>query len=228
MRPITIACVIVTFTFSAVTVILATVTSTRSIQDVRIGDGRLIPNGIVIPPRLVSRSAPEYTDEARQRHIEGSVRVQAEFDIQGNFRVIRILKGLGFGLDEKALIALSNWRFIPAYKNGARVSVIAEIDVPFRLDSDLYLRAIREFRRNGFEDGRLLLQRLINTYEGSDYLPMAKYQLGESFYEEGTPSALNQAAEEFRQFLAFFPSSPLSGSAKQQLERVQQILGTIK
>jgi TonB family protein len=224
----TIAFFIFTFILATTSVLVAAVIGSRSIQDVRVGDGRLPRDGIVIPPRLVRHSAPEYTEAARTRQVQGSVKVQAEFDIHGGFRVIRILEGLGFGLDENALIALSNWRFIPAYRHGMRVSVIAEIDIPFKLDADLYSRAVKEFDRNGVEDGRLLLQRLINTYQSSDYLPAAKYQLAVSFYNEGTPSALNQAAGEFRQFLTFFPSSPLSGSAKQQLERVQEMIGTIK
>jgi TonB family protein len=224
------ASLILTFTLATMPVVVATVTGAHSIQEVQIRDSKLIPNGIVIPPRLVREFTPEYTEEARARQIQGTVKVQAEFDIHGGFTVIRILSGLGFGLDENALISLSNWRFSPAYRNGAWVSVVAEIDIPFKLDSDLYSRALKEFEefdRDRVERGRLLLQRLINTYQSSDYLPLAMYQLSESFYNEGTPSALNQAAKQFRQFLIFFPSSPLSASAKQQLQHVEQRMGTI-
>jgi len=226
MRSTTITFVSFLFALCASTLILASTIGRRSIQDVRIGDGTL--SSLVIPPRPINSPAPEYTQEARQRHIEGNVTVQAEFDIFGKFRIIRIAKGLGFGLDESALMTLSSWRFTPAYKNGARVAVIADVDVPFKLDNDLYRRAIKEFERNGFQSGRLLLQQLINTYHNSDYLPTAKYQLAESFYNEGTPSSLKQAANEFKQFLTFFPSSTLSESAKQRLVRLQQRLGTIE
>ncbi len=41
------------------------------------------------------------------------------------------MKGLGYGLDENALTALKDWRFSPAVRNGERVSVIAEIEIPF-------------------------------------------------------------------------------------------------
>ena len=226
MRPRTITAVSFVVTLYAATLIFASAISRRSTQDVHIGDGAVTT--LVISPRPINSLPPEYTEEARQRRIEGTVRVQAAFDIFGNFRIVRIVKGLGYGLDENALITLSRWRFTPAYKNGARVAVIAEVDIPFKLDNDLYGRAMNEFQRQGFQSGRLLLQQLINAYHSSDYLPMAKYQLAESFYNEGTPSSLRQAATEFTEFVTFFPSSALSKLAKQQLLRIQQRLGTVQ
>ena len=226
MRPRTITAVSFVVTLYAATLIFASAIGRRSTQDVHIGDGALTT--LVIPPRPINSLPPEYTEEARQRRIEGTVRVQAAFDILGNFRIVRIVKGLGYGLDENALITLSRWRFTPAYKNGARVAVIAEVDIPFKLDNDLYRRAMNEFQRQGFQSGRLLLQQLINAYHSSDYLPMAKYQLAESFYNEGTPSSLRQAATEFTEFVTFFPSSALSKLAKQQLVRIPQRLGTVQ
>jgi|GEM_PF-848597 len=107
-----------------------------STQEVRIGGAPILPDSGMTPPSLRSYVLPEYTEEARLRRIEGVVTVQAAFDIDGTFRVLRVLKGLGYGLDEKALEALQRWRYAPAYRNGARVSVVAEIDVPFRLPAE--------------------------------------------------------------------------------------------
>ena len=56
-------------------------------------------------------------------------KVQVEAD--GNFKVLQIVKGLGYGLDESALAALQQWRFAPALINGLPVSVIANVDVAF-------------------------------------------------------------------------------------------------
>jgi TonB family protein len=100
---------------------------------VRIGNGEAVPNGIVRPPQALSYTYPEYTDEARDLGIEGTVTVEAEFDTQGNFEVLRIVKTLGFGLDERALEALANWRFVPAQRNGALVGAVAQIDIGFNL-----------------------------------------------------------------------------------------------
>lgn len=104
-----------------------------TIQSVRIGNADVIPSGLVVPPTVIGYTPAGYTAEARQHRIQGTVTVQALFDIDGNFTVLRVVKGLGDGLDEKALTALQSWRFAPAQKHGERVSVIAEIEIPFKL-----------------------------------------------------------------------------------------------
>ena len=78
-----------------------------SIQGVRIGDVPTIPNGILNPPQPISSPPPAYTDKARQLGVEGVVTIEAAFDLDGRFDVLRVVKGLGFGLDESALAALS-------------------------------------------------------------------------------------------------------------------------
>ena len=111
--------------------------SSISTQNVRIRNENLVtPNGGMTPPQLIEYRTPVYTDEARRRRIEGVVTVEAEFDINGNFKALRIAKGLGFGLDEQALEVLKTYRFGPAYRSGGRVGVIANIDVAFKLPAD--------------------------------------------------------------------------------------------
>jgi TonB family protein len=108
----------------------------RTEQEIRIGNGATVQNTSVTLPQLVHFTRPEYTDEARRLEIEGAVTIQAEFDIEGRFKVLRIVKGLGHGLDENALAALKDWRFTPAYRSGQRVSVVTLIDVKFILFDD--------------------------------------------------------------------------------------------
>jgi TonB family protein len=125
------AVIIVTLLTGVTIVAQAASTSTTSVQDVRF-DQQTIPN-IVIPPRAVVHRSAAYTDEARRRGIQGSVIVQAQFDVDGNIKVLKVVNGLGYGLDENALAAIQNWRFSPALRNGERVSAVAEIEVPFKL-----------------------------------------------------------------------------------------------
>jgi len=107
------------------------------IQNVRILNQEfVIPNGGMTPPQVLQFSSPSYTNEAFAKKIEGTVTVVATFDIDGTFKVLRIDKGLGFGLDESALAAIQQWSFAPAYQNGRRVSVVANIDVVFRLEDE--------------------------------------------------------------------------------------------
>lgn len=102
------------------------------LQQVRIGDGRLVPNTGMSPPIALVHPASGFTIEALQAGVEGTVTVRAEFDIDGHFQVLGIVDGLGYGLDEAALAALREWTFRPAYRSGRRVAVVANIDVEFR------------------------------------------------------------------------------------------------
>jgi TonB family protein len=107
-------------------------------QTVRIGGVPTVPNGIVAPPTVATFTYPAYTDEARNRKVEGVVTVEAAFDTNGTPTVIRVVKGLGFGLDENAINVLKDWRFLPATRNGERVSVVAQVDVEFKLQNDWF------------------------------------------------------------------------------------------
>lgn len=57
---------------------------------------------------------PPYTEEARRNRRQGSVTLRVLIGADGNARRIRIVKGLGMGLDEQALQAVRKWRFSPA------------------------------------------------------------------------------------------------------------------
>jgi TonB family protein len=110
----------------------------NSTQNTRIFNQELvIPNGGMTPPAPLQTTRPAYSRQAWERKIEGVVTVLAEFDADGNAKVLRIVKGLGFGLDENAIAAVQQWRFAPAYRNGRRVSVIANIDVVFSMPNPI-------------------------------------------------------------------------------------------
>jgi protein TonB len=55
-------------------------------------------------------------------------------DDQGNPRDIRVVRGLGFGLDARAIEAVKQWRFHPAMKDGHPVSVLISVEVGFHLN----------------------------------------------------------------------------------------------
>jgi len=57
---------------------------------------------------------PAYTAEARAQHVQGSVVLAATITPSGSATDIHVSKGLGFGLDEKAIEAVRTWRFKPA------------------------------------------------------------------------------------------------------------------
>ena len=77
-------------------------------------------------------------------------------------------------------------------------------------DKELFVVATREVRKKNYDVGRLLFQTIITTYPESPYLPMAKLAVADSFFLEGSTSALIQAAAAYQDWLTFFPTNPLA------------------
>lgn len=77
-------------------------------------------------------------------------------------------------------------------------------------DRQLFIEATREVRRKRYDVGRLLFQTIITTYPDSPYLPMAKLAIADSFFLEGSTSALIQAIAAYQDWLTFFPTHPLA------------------
>jgi TonB family protein len=90
-------------------------------------------NGVSIPSCLYCPK-PEYSDEARKVHFQGLVELSVVVLADGKPGRIEITRGAGMGLDEKAIEAVRNWRFKPAFgPNGKAVAVIVPIEVQFQL-----------------------------------------------------------------------------------------------
>jgi TonB family protein len=71
---------------------------------------------------IVMRREPQYTEEARQNHISGTVELKAVLSSSGKITDVEVLKGLSHGLTEKAIEATRQTMFIPAMKDGKYVS----------------------------------------------------------------------------------------------------------
>jgi TonB family protein len=84
-------------------------------------------------PAVVTQADPEYTPAAKKAGVEGTMLLYVEVGADGRAHSIRVLKGLGYGLDAKAINAMRDWRFLPGTKNGAPVMTPAAIEVKFRL-----------------------------------------------------------------------------------------------
>jgi TonB family protein len=82
---------------------------------------------------ILEKPRPEYTDEARRLHIEGDVLIQALFAASGQVRVLRIVRGLGHGLDENAVTAAGGIRFRPAMQGGQATDTVVVLRIQFQL-----------------------------------------------------------------------------------------------
>lgn len=85
------------------------------------------------PPRIRSKVEPEYSEEARKGKLQGSLQLTLVVDATGAPTQIAVLRPLGMGLDEKAIEAVSQWRFTPAQKSGTAVPVITQVEMTFHL-----------------------------------------------------------------------------------------------
>lgn len=98
-----------------------------------IGGGVYKVGGGISAPQAVSAPDPDYTEEARRAKKQGTCVLWLIVDAAGHPRDIKVVRGLGLGLDEKALEAVRQWRFQPALKDGKPVDVQISVEVEFHL-----------------------------------------------------------------------------------------------
>ena len=94
-----------------------------------------------IPIRVVKRTLqtqPKYTEEARLAGVEGTAVVYAEIAKDGSPDSLRVLRSLGYGLDQEAIRTVQQWRFEPNLQNGQVIRVATYVPVRFRLDRQIY------------------------------------------------------------------------------------------
>ncbi len=85
------------------------------------------------PAVILSKADPVYPPEARRLHIEGQVTLSVLFGSTGNLRVLKVVQGLGHGMDQAAVEAAENIRFKPAERDGRPVDSTALVHIIFQL-----------------------------------------------------------------------------------------------
>ena len=85
------------------------------------------------PAEILSKPTPVYTDEARAQHIQGEVLLEVVLQASGNLRVLKVVRGLGHGLDDAAVRAAQQIRFKPALKDGQPSDSTAVVHIVFQL-----------------------------------------------------------------------------------------------
>jgi TonB family protein len=85
------------------------------------------------PVSIQSKPLPSYTTEARELRVEGEVLLEVTFTAVGQVRVVRVVRGLGHGLDESAMRAAQGIRFVPAQRDGRPVDSTATLHIVFQL-----------------------------------------------------------------------------------------------
>lgn len=97
------------------------------------GGGPYGPGSGIDPPTLVKEIRASYTDAARRQAIEGDVVLEIVVRADGSVGNVRVRRTLGAGLEQKAIDAVRQWRFIPAKRHGTPVDVTVDVSVEFKL-----------------------------------------------------------------------------------------------
>ena len=105
-------------------------------SDATAADGEIFPvtDKSITPPKVVQQSSPEFSEEARSTKYQGTVNLTLIVDKAGRAKSIRVQRPIGMGLDQKAVEAVSMWRFKPALKDGEPVPM-----GPIQVQTDFHL-----------------------------------------------------------------------------------------
>ena len=97
------------------------------------GGGPYRPGTGITAPAIVREVKPDYTEEGRRRSLEGDVVLEIVVRSDGSVGHVKLLQGLGAGLDQRAIDAVRQWRFSPAKRYGVPVDVLVEVAMEFKL-----------------------------------------------------------------------------------------------
>lgn len=87
-------------------------------------------------PVLLREVKPGYTGAAVRARIQGVVRLECIVELDGTVGTIRVVKSLdsATGLDDEAVKAVKQWRFVPGKKDGTPVRTLVQVELSFKLD----------------------------------------------------------------------------------------------
>ncbi len=87
----------------------------------------------MVQAEILSKPVPTYTAEARRLRIEGEVLLEVVLEATGNVHIVRVVRGLGHGLDDEAVRAAAQIRFKPASRDGQPADSTVVLHIIFQL-----------------------------------------------------------------------------------------------
>jgi TonB family protein len=125
--------------------------------------------GDVTAPKALYAPAPEFSEEARKAGYQGTCVLSLIVGADGRPRDVLMVRKLGMQLDEKAIQAVSQWKFEPAQKGGKPVAVPIEVEVSFHLDlngSSKQMFSVEQYEQ--MREARLRIQSQIYRTSGGE------------------------------------------------------------
>jgi TonB family protein len=91
---------------------------------------------VELEPIVIQMPAPRYTEEALQRQLEGRLRMHLLVGTDGKVKSVRVVSGLGYGLDEQGISVAYSTTFTPAVREGASVQYWVVYQIDFRIRAE--------------------------------------------------------------------------------------------
>jgi protein TonB len=97
--------------------------------------GSLLPQEIshTTEPKVIHTVRPEYTKEAVDAKLQGTVLLTVLVGVKGVPSDIKVTRRLGKGLEEKAIECVEQWRFSPGTNHGEPIPAKVQVEIEFRL-----------------------------------------------------------------------------------------------
>jgi TonB family protein len=162
-------------------------------------------------PTILYREKAQYTQEAKDNKIEGTLVLSAVFGADGQIGEINVVRGLPYGLTENAIEAAKKIRFNPAVKDGQPVSVRGSVEFVFRLYDD-QIQAMSAALRPAIlykEKAQYTQEAKDNKVAGTVILSAVfgvDGQIGEIEVTQGLPYGLTENAIEAAKKIRFNPA----------------------
>jgi periplasmic protein TonB len=98
-------------------------------------DGQEVTPRAQTMPTVIREVKPDYTAEAKQQGIQGTVELSVVVNDDGTVGEVKVTRSLDdkYGLDQQAVIAMKKWLFRPGTKDGKPVAVQVTVEMSFRL-----------------------------------------------------------------------------------------------
>lgn len=93
-----------------------------------------VVNALPTPPMAIYKPVPNFSGKARSKKVGGTFRVRMVVNEKGFPEILEVLQHLRQGLDNRALAAVSQWRFKPALRESSPVAAMLIVDVNFQAE----------------------------------------------------------------------------------------------
>jgi len=97
------------------------------------GEGPLRGNGASTTPSAIYAPNPSFSDQARKAKVQGTILLVVTVTASGDVADVKVVKGLGSGLDENAVATVRTWKFKPGTEDGIPVQSEVKVEVSFHL-----------------------------------------------------------------------------------------------